>query len=195
MSDGVVWPLSQRTVLGGGQVPTQMFSSDLSTDKPCSCSSITLHNVGAGGFFNCKKGNSVFSWVHCNTPSTAFNALWVRLSHSCHLSSCSLVAAAQWRLWPIRVRITTITTVHCPKLLTDFIKKKKKEMGQLNVSYTGQASFVRKCPRHFLGLNCVPETKIKEPPWEIWGFSSCTTLWSWEGRQWGYKGSGKDLAP
>lgn len=125
--------------------------------QTCSCNSITLYNVGAGGFFNCKNGNELFSWVHCNTHSQLL-LMWVGWSHNCQLSSCSLMGAAQWHLWPVRVRITT---VHCPKLMTDFIKKKKKEMGQLNVSSTGQASFVTKCPKHFLGLNCVPVYRDK----------------------------------
>lgn len=34
-------------------------------------------------------------------------------------------------------------------------------MGQLNVSSTGGASFVTKCPKHFLGLNCVPVCREK----------------------------------
>lgn len=42
-----------------------------------------------------------------------------------------------------------------------YLKKKKKEMGQLNVSSTGQASFVTKCPKHFLGLNCAPVCRDK----------------------------------
>lgn len=60
---------SQYRDESGGQVPTQKFSSDLSTDKLFPCNSITLHNVGAGGFFNCKNRNSVFSGVSCNKHS------------------------------------------------------------------------------------------------------------------------------
>lgn len=183
MNDGAVWPLSQRTAVSGGQVSTLIFSSDLSTDKFCSCNFITLHNVGAAGVFltakmkivTCSQVLLMFCGWGCHTDVqlSVFQLFsWEQHSGISDPSGWELLCIAP-SCWPI------------------FLLKKKKKG---NVSYTGQASSVTKCPGHFLGLNSVPKTKIKELPWEIWGFSSCTTLWSWEGRQWDYKSIGKDLA-
>lgn len=123
---------------GGGQVPTQKFSSDLSPDKLCSCNSITLHNVRAGGFFNCKNEN-------CNTLSTAFNALWMRLSHNRQLSSCSHGSSTVASLTHQGENYCTL-----PKVLANFIKKKKKKgNGSVKCFIHWSGKFCYKMPRPF----------------------------------------------